>query len=87
MAEKFASNHRELVNSCTISPIGQTALELAGQCGALDDPHAMREEFHTQLIEIIDAYDAADHEVSVAIGGSEIQDDCQTLRELVRALQ
>ncbi len=47
------------------------------------DSLALREEFHIQLIELANQFDDLDHEVG-PVGGSDLQDDCQAIRELTR---
>jgi hypothetical protein len=47
------------------------------------DSLALREEFHIQLIELANQFDHLDHEAG-PLGGSELQDDCQAIRELTR---
>ncbi len=47
------------------------------------DPLRLREEFHIQLIELANMFDDLDHECG-PMGGSELQDDCQAIRELTR---
>lgn len=47
------------------------------------DSLTIREEFHIRLIELADQFDHLDHEISPS-GSSELQDDCQAVRELTR---
>ena len=47
------------------------------------DPLRLREEFHIQLVELANLFDHLDHEVG-PMGGTELQDDCQAIRDLTR---
>ncbi len=58
---------------------------LAYDKGALKDSQALGQEFRTQLIEIVDAYDSMDHRIE-PMGGTAIQNDCQALREHIRSM-
>ncbi|MGC1176806.1 MAG: hypothetical protein WA843_01940 [Candidatus Saccharimonadales bacterium] len=74
-----------LINGCTATPIGRAALRLANEKGCLVDSLALRRELRTQIIEIADAYDSMDHRIG-PMGGTDVQNDCQALWELVRSL-
>jgi hypothetical protein len=52
--------------------------------GALDC-EGLRREFHARLIELANDFDSLDH-LAGPMGGSELQDDCQRVRDLARAL-
>ncbi len=46
----------------------------------------IRKEFHVQLIELADQFDSHDHQHSPDGRGTELQDDCQAVRQLAREL-
>ncbi len=85
MVETLKPDHNPLIDECTFTAVGKAALIAADEKGALSDSAALRQEFLIQLIEMADAYDSMDHRIGPA-GGSELQNDCQTLREFVRSL-
>ncbi len=84
MSETIPNSREHFIEECAITPVGRTALSLASERGALETPEALKTEFRTQLIEIADAFDSMDHRITPM--GSELQDDCHAVRELIRSL-
>lgn len=71
---------KRAIDESTI-PVGLGRMLLTGD--ATTNSLMLREEFHIQLIELSDEFDHLDHEYGL-VGGSDLQDDCQIVRELTR---
>jgi hypothetical protein len=67
---------------CSGTVIGQTAVRLALEAGAADNPEALRRELAIHLIDIANALDSLDHRL---FGQTAVQDDCQAVRGLARS--